>query len=367
MDHYRVLSQRYPQCPLVINYPGWIFGLGLEIASLYISTLGLSDVVYMSENGPAEVINPLSYTAEEAHVDISLLPSQSTKYAPRSRPQLRTMQMMSYFHSSQDPQQSRIWNDLPLTRTQPLSVSYSGPNRGIFGIMATGPWHDPEFLKDVLEGSIVGIVVLDSIDAIPSTNPGQVKVSNVRESSPDAEIEEDEEEQPAESDDNQRLNTEHPSITFTANDNLPYLFIGDGDCVQLNPALSNCLGLALVRGINVKSHTVELYTPVQVPIIRNAIDQGGKIVLVRGQLDTPHWALSEEYYAARSAQVEHRTLAAKLRNNPEVYETLDDEMKKVLRDGPALLGERVHRAMDVPWMKAGSMKAVDDNDDDFQG
>lgn len=367
MDHYRMLFQRYPQCPLIINYPGWIFGLGLEIASLFIDTLGLSDVAYMSENGPAEVINPLTFAAQEARVDITVLPSQCTKYAPRSKPQIRTMQMMSYFHSSQAPQRSRVWNDAPLTRTQPLSVSYTGPARGIFGIMVTGPRHDPDFLEEVLEGSVVGIVVIDSIDAIPVTNPTQVQFSNVRGSSPNATTREEGKDPSIENDGDQCSDTEHPNITSSPNNNLPYLFSGDGDCMQLNPALSNCLGLAFVRGVNTKSRTLELYTPVQLPAIRNAIDQGGKIVLVRGQIDTPHWALSEEYFAARSAQVEHRALVAELKANPKVYDTLDDELKRILNDGPAFLGERVHRASKVPWMRSVNAKAIDDNDDIFRG
>ncbi|KMU90302.1 GRC3 [Coccidioides immitis H538.4] len=85
LNRYRVLLQSYPQCPAVINYPGWIFGQGLEIATWFIRSLDLSDVVYMSVQGPEEVILPLREAASEAGVPVTTLPSQPTEWLPRRR------------------------------------------------------------------------------------------------------------------------------------------------------------------------------------------------------------------------------------------------------------------------------------------
>ncbi|KAI5306072.1 Polynucleotide 5'-hydroxyl-kinase grc3, partial [Ascosphaera pollenicola] len=138
VEHYRILLQSYPRCPLVVNYPGWIFGLGLEIATLFIRSLGLTDLVYMSEKGPAEVVQPLSYVAQESNIRMTILPSQPTNYVARLSSQLRTMQMLSYFHMSQDDYGSNTWFTDPLIQRRPFVVSYAGEDKGIVGVMVTG-------------------------------------------------------------------------------------------------------------------------------------------------------------------------------------------------------------------------------------
>ncbi|KAI5288416.1 Polynucleotide 5'-hydroxyl-kinase grc3, partial [Ascosphaera aggregata] len=166
IEHYRILLQSYPRCALVVNYPGWIFGLGLEIATLFIRTLGLTDLVYMSEKGPAEVIEPLAYAAQESNVKTTILPSQPTDYVSRSSSQLRTMQMMSYFHMSQDENGDNLWSSKPLIESRPMVVSYTGDDKGFLGVMITGSGYDPDFLQELLEGSLVGIVAVEDMTSL---------------------------------------------------------------------------------------------------------------------------------------------------------------------------------------------------------
>ncbi|KAI5310758.1 Polynucleotide 5'-hydroxyl-kinase grc3, partial [Ascosphaera atra] len=202
MVQYRILSRSHPQCPLIINYPGWIFGLGLEIASELIGSLGLTDVVYMSENGPSEVVEPLTVAAQQAGIAMTVLPSQPTEYVARSSSQLRTMQMMSYFHSaSKQGADGLVWSDVPLCQDPPVVVSYAGKDRGILSVVVTGASHPPEFLKDILDGAVVGVVAIDDIDAIPSFAEHQVAFAAAQQTvddGQDVEMAEDAEEPTAE-------------------------------------------------------------------------------------------------------------------------------------------------------------------------
>lgn len=323
MDRYRSLLATYPQCPLIINYPGWIFGLGLEVATWLVKTLGLSDVVYMSEKGPTEVVEPLAQAAYEARVALTTLPSQPTDFVSRSSAQLRSMQIQSYFHQTQpDTVRNPLWLETPTSRARPILVDYAGRRQGIQGVMVLGSQLDPDLLHDVLDGSIVGIVAVESSTAILGDRDGdgdgggekKKMMMMIESDSPDNNTvpEVTNERVSADTDDMHDMHEQsdgspattamEPYITRTARENLPYLFTGSGSCTPPDPSTSRCLGLALVRSIDVSTQKLELVTPVPGGRIREALEQGGQgIILVRGQMDNPNWAISEEYYAARAA------------------------------------------------------------------
>jgi len=160
-------------------------------------------------------------------------------------------------------------------------------------------------------------------------------------------------------------------ITRTANEDLPYLFVGSGSCSPLDPKASHCLGLALVRSINTRTRKLEIVTPIAADHIRHALEQGHGIVLVRGQLDNPNWAISEEYYAARAAAQRHQRRVAQARkakhdeeeerggsdDDDDDDDGADDDRTTLamtnikqqaqMRDK---LQERIRRASQAPWM-----------------
>lgn len=348
MEQYRSLLTRYPQCPLIINYPGWIFGQGLEVATWLIKSLGLSDVVYMSEKGPAEVVGPLSMAANEARVQMTVLPSQPTDFVSRSSAQLRSMQIQSYFHMSHPSGLNNpLWSDAPLSRTRPITVDYAGDNQGILGIMVLGSHINPAMLREVLEGAIVGVVAVESPNAImgTSTDSSRSKPAdgdNEDDVDVDEDVEMDSSEQQAES---AASGSMADSVFRTSEEDLPYLYAGAGASLPLNPSASNCLGLALIRSVDVASRTLELSTPIPSSRLADAIEQGHEIVLVRGQVDNPNWAVSEEYYAARAAERRYQKSISrgKKANDPAVGK--EDESKTL-----AVLRERIRRASNVPWM-----------------
>lgn len=366
MDRYRSLLATYPQCPLIINYPGWIFGLGLEVVTWLVKSLGLSDVVYMSEKGPAEVVEPLGQAAYEARIPLITLPSQPTDFTSRSSAQLRSMQIQSYFHKTHaEAVQNPMWLNMPISRARPMLVDYAGPRQGIRGIMVMGSQIHPDLLHDVLDGSIVGVVAVESPNAImgEAEAPEPADAAEDEHESSDIGTDPSSERPPTNptSTSNARTSME-AYVTRTAREGLPYLFVGSGSCSPLDPKASYSLGLALVRSIQTEARKLELVTPVPGGQIRQALEQGHGIVLVRGPLDNPNWAISEEYYAARAAAQRHRlTLARKSKHADDQDGDKDDDSdENEAEDGMDMkqaeqmkdkLQESVRRASQVPWMQ----------------
>ncbi|PGH02892.1 hypothetical protein GX51_04348 [Blastomyces parvus] len=368
MNRYHELLQSYPQLPLIINYPGWIFGLGLEIAISLVSSLGLTDVVYMSDKGPAEVVEPLTAAALEAGVSVTILPSQPTDFVTRSSAQLRSMQMLSYFHSNQYQGNDRTWSDTPLCRTRPVTVKYSGASPGIFGIMVTGSRHDPDMLRDLLDGAVVGVVAIENMNAIASVNDENAcnddtiedrneKTIGAPHFDPDGDVQMDPDvtlnenqspSSPLPSSHPSPKDDQHPSITRTTRENLPYLFVGDGACTPLDPNLSHCLGQAIIRSVNPDTQTLDIYTPIPFSKIRETLEQGHRLILVRGQVDHPHWAISEEYFSARAAQRRHRKMIAQAKAEGITADATARREQEIVSER---LRERVMRAGNVPWMR----------------
>ncbi|KAJ5499660.1 Pre-mRNA cleavage complex II Clp1 [Penicillium expansum] len=344
MDQYRSLLEKHPQCPLIINYPGWIFGQGLEVATWLVRSLGLSDVVYMSEKGPSEVVDPLGLAAREARVPLTILPSQPTDFVSRSSAQLRAMQIQSYFHMSYPSDLSTsLWSDVPLSRTRPITVDYAGPRQGILGVMVMGSQINPDLLHETLEGAIVGVVAVESPKAIMS--------GMATSEPPNDESHEDIDMDSANPGAGSPADLSIADSIVRTSEDLPYLFVGSGSCTPLDPKASNCLGLALVRSIDTSSRKLELSTPIPSSHLEKAIEQGHGIVLVRGQLDNPNWAISEEYYAARAAERRYQQSTSGLKKagdsgSDQAHELDPAEHNRTL----ALLRERVRRASNVPWM-----------------
>lgn len=359
MEQYHALLATYPQCPLIINYPGWIFGLGLEVATYLIKTLGLSDVVYMSEKGPMEVVEPLSQAANVSKTPLTILPSQPTEFVSRSSAQLRSMQMQSYFHMSQPKGINHpMWLGTPVFKNRPFRIRYSGPNRGIHGIMTLGSQISSDLLSESLEGSIVGVVAVESPNALPS----QPDTQNITENKPNAGDEE--EESTSDIDMDADTNVENTTaatstsittaltrLTTPTKESLPYLTTGPGSDTPLHPTSSHSLGLALIRSINTTTQTLDLLTPIPPARLAQSLGHGHALVLVRGALDNPNWAVSEEYYAARAEERRFRRgLRSRNSNNQdgdEGEDGLDEDEKKRMH---ALLKERIRRAKDVPFM-----------------
>jgi polynucleotide 5'-hydroxyl-kinase GRC3/NOL9 len=257
------------------------------------------------------------------------------------------MQIQSYFHLSHPAGHSNPhWSETPLSRTRPTAVEYAGEKQGIAGVVVMGSQINPNMLREVIEGAIVAVVEVESPKAFLGSSSSAEKLSR-----------EDEQDGPG-ADDDVEMGSDEPATNGTfasiedgrvirTPENLPYLFAGSGSCTPLDPKSSNCLGLALVRSVNTASQKLELSTPISSSRLYNAIEQGYRIVLVRGQLDNPNWAISEGYHAARAAERQYQQSVLRLRKNGDSLSG-DDLVKH--NQTMAVLRERIRRAGNVPWM-----------------
>jgi polynucleotide 5'-hydroxyl-kinase GRC3/NOL9 len=289
--HYSKLLSTNPNCPLVINTPGWVLGTGLEILIEIITKIRPSEIIYMSQDGPVEVVGSLRDAARSTPV--LTLPSQIGEYVTRTAAHLRTMQTMSYLHLEPNRKGGMAWNGLPLTSIPPWEIRYSGENPGMLGIMCYGEQPPPRLLADTINGSLVAVVVVDNMAAIPGWPSGReedpefpFQTSEIITKTDDIEI------RAVDRDSLQPQRIVRPLIVHTPEEEIPYF--NPANAISLDPRYSHSIGLALIRGINVTSHRLQLLTPIATNAIEEINEAGKSIVLVSGKLDTPGWAYIEE-------------------------------------------------------------------------
>lgn len=350
LHRYTLLKHQYPACPLIVNCSGWVLGSGLEVLTELIRHWAFTDIIYTSTLGPVEVVDTLAESAGKAGTPFYTLESQSCLITTRTAADLRIMQTLSYFHLDEPEARFLRWNPSLINEIEPLVVRYSGPRQDVFGILTIGEEQGPEYLATILEGFVVGLVVIEDEAAIRcEENPCQFDrpATASEQHSEEQDAAEPESNQQArfgafrvprenvlsdsESDqagtdstgssrsssfrpypgrrkrhssglkDSAAMRTnshlKHSSISRTAED-LPYASTGVGTNAPLDPSKSYSIGQALVRGINVATKTLHLITPIPQQTFEALRRQNARIMLVRGKLDAPTWAYREEYEAA---------------------------------------------------------------------
>ena len=253
------------ESPLVINTPGWIQGTGLELLTELISHIKPHEVLYMSEDGPAESVDALRDATSQ---QFTTLPSQPSELSVRTAAELRDMQTMSYFHAQQDDVHSHVtrlrWLDRPLSTMEPIVIPYTGEG-SIQGIICYDYQAPAELLSDSINGMVLALVGVDRPAAF----------RNLRRDTA----------------------TGRPYTGHTP-EGIP--FIANPGDVALDPRHSQLLGLVLIRGIDTKSrHLLGLS-----PVLRQNLDSlnayKGSIVLVHGNFGCPNWAYTESLHHAQA-------------------------------------------------------------------
>jgi polynucleotide 5'-hydroxyl-kinase GRC3/NOL9 len=332
--HYRNLLTDVPGCPLIINTPGWILGTGLEILVELISKMQPTEVMYMSQEGPSEVVGSLKEASKKTPV--FTLPSQVSEYTTRTAAHLRTMQAMSYFHLNSQPTKELVWDGRPLTCVPPWEIKYSGEGAGILGILCYGEQPPPDLLLEAINGTLVAVVVIEDMAAIPGWDSESedsmggdlvLQTNNVEALS--------------------RL-VHKPLIVRTAEEKLPYF--NNLNTILLSPSHSYCLGLALIRGIDVKRQRLQVLTPILPSKIFAISNEGKKIVLVSGKFDTPGWAYIEELN--RKGEKKKAAKKAAISESEEVGEAdgSDEEMEDPQKGG-GMERFAASGTEEVPWVE----------------
>lgn len=286
LDHYRGMARDYRSCPLIINSAGWIQGNGLELVSDLIQSMGLTDVIYMSTLGPEDVIDTLQGATSRSNAKFHQLVSQSSDFQTRTAGDLRMMQTLSYFHTSEAEGKylEMRWDPQPLTAVAPLVIHYAGPKQAICALAILGDGTNPgclaTFLDSLFDGCVVGVVAVD---------PSVGAIGREHDSAESVEQGEDMPNQAADI-------ADHTSVLRTTTE-IPYLSSSSHTTSLLAPDRSLSLGQALIRGIDPVNQTIHLLTPIPTTALQA---HSPNIVLVRGTLDTPTWAYKEDFEQAKS-------------------------------------------------------------------
>lgn len=332
---YTELARTMAVSPLIVNCSGWIQGSGIDLLAALIGHIPLTDVFYTSKSGPEEVVDALGQACSSKNLSLQQLTSQPSPSPAKTASELRMMQTLSYFHLS-DPEYGNLrWDPSPLTDRPPLVVHYAGPSQAIFAVTILGDAINVEYFDCVLEGCVVGIVVLDDDSAIPASaahaSKGALNSSDEDEElsmSPNGIMDED----LSSIDNRPQISTgDDASIEFppTSLDTpshvavreekltqtpyhldrevvrrtptgIPYLAPVNHTTTPLLPTASHSLGQALIRSISPKTKTFHLLTPIPSSTLQSLHEQKRKIVLVRGKLDAPTWAYKEDLELEKS-------------------------------------------------------------------
>jgi len=333
-SRYQELLVRFPSCPLVVNSAGWVQGAGLDVLLEIIKLRRISDIVYTSTHGPREVVESLAGAAEKVRIPMHYLTSQGSEIATRTAADFRVMQTLSYFHLDGFEAGNLRWNSNPISEQIPLVVHWAGDKQALFAVMFLSNELDPGTMFIALNGSTVGLVVIEDDQAIPDDsrpdvsdnafedydahNTGDVDMGDGATQSPreifnapransmsgndsDSEslavaqsVQRTSEISPIE--DHPTNHLDHPSIARNTSD-IPYISTGAAKRFSspLDPTKSYSLGQAIVRGIDPKNKCLHLLTPIPSATLTDLHRRKKKIVLVRGRLDTPTWANRESW------------------------------------------------------------------------
>lgn len=262
---YETYKAELPGRPLIINTPGWIQGTGLELLSDIIDHINPHEVLYMSEEGPAESVDALREVTKR---EFTTLPSQPAEFTSRTAAELREMQSLSYFHiqseSSETPKAPLRWSDRPLSHTKPCLIPYSG-KKSILGVLSYDYQAPPELLADSINGMVLALVGIEGPAAF-----GDFALDP---------------------------STKLPQIGRTP-EGIPY--IANPTDIALDPRYSHLLGLVLVRGVDAKQQCLQGLSPVLGETLDRLNDYSGNVVLVHGNFGCPNWAYTEPLYYSQA-------------------------------------------------------------------
>jgi len=315
--------------PLIIDTPPIAPGAANDVILKLASRLRLTDVITIGRGQATWMIQ-----LEKAIGNARLTKCETQPFNGRlthTRDQLRDMAMISYFHSTGSGELT--WNRTPLSFRKPLALSYRAheldfPHAGFAAFVTVGQMVEPHHLIDVLNGSLVSIMVrLD-----PSSTP-----------------------------DRKVLRDDMNDIPYVAPN-------ACGIVEPLDPTAYRLCGVGAIRAIDAKRKQLHMLFP------HFDWEQVGRhispkrLFLVHGAMETPDWAYLEDkhwltYHQRRQERLEGEA-AKQILREPSPDEGYDDEVQVTLREDrrvkevfPAFYG-----SMSTPWVDT-----VDDDEERVKG
>jgi len=322
-------SVRQQRLPLIIDTPPIAPGAANEVVLKLVSRLKLTDVIIIGR-GQATWMTQLDQVIGNAR----LTKCESQPYNGRlthTRDQLRDMTMLSYFHSAASS--GLTWSRTPLSFQRPLALSYGAhelgfPHAGFAALVTVGQMVKPQHLVDVLNGSLVFVMVrCDS----PST--------------PDREI------------------------LYDDKNDIPYVAPNASGFVEpLEASDYRLCGVGAIRAIDTERKLLHMLFPhFDWEHVKRDLSPK-RLFLVHGAMETPDWAYLEDkhwmaYHQRRQEQLGGDGARQMLRE-PSPDEGYEDEVQATLSEDrrikevmPAFYG-----SMSTPWIDA-----VDDDEERVKG
>ena len=280
-------------CPLVINAHGLTPGRGHEILKALMQQLKVTDLFYVQNPGLEESYQQLRELAAEPAIQFHVLSSPGSEVSSRSAPELQTMQMSSYFHSS--PRDIGLcWIPAPLHLAEPLEICFSGPSRTLEAVVILGDQIATDSVFETINGTVVGLILVRK-----KNKPGQVvsqqgymlsggyrepihpqfaqangSRQNIRPTSDGA---------------------NHEQVISPFQDALHFLFDGasvdndlnlcsGADPYLVDPSQSRIVTQALVRGVDLQRKTLQVITPMRPALITSSSAEDS-LVLVKAKTE----------------------------------------------------------------------------------
>lgn len=263
-EHYKacvmdLVGNAHSDYPLIVNSCGWVSGLGASVLLDLVSELRVTELILLE---PLDQIFTDSLRSKAPEANVHKVPRRAAQPSSRTPAETRAMQTMAYFHycSPSGGNRALRYVSKPIDKIRPWIVDYSNTKTGILAILSYGQTPDPEFLLEVLEGSIVAINVLEEPSETPDTHDALTQ-----------------------------------SIERTP-ENLPFIVPSAQNISRtLDPSTSHFVSLALIRAIDTENQTLHLIIPLSEQEITEKL-MGMKVVLVRGSFDPPEWAYLESLH-----------------------------------------------------------------------
>ena len=353
-------------CPTIFNLPTWAGFSGLHL---------LIDTIKILQNTSLKpqrmcYLGPVPTQFMQAFREyLHCLPIEPKIASLRSAAELRDMQNMAYFHSqvqSTNDDKNKTdgisrWNGTPLVDVLPWVVSYSSDCPGFQAILQMAEIHPSNMLSTVLSGNVVAISRFSETTAA-TTQPEDSGQEN-----------------------DGKLNTH---ILRTPSENIPYYAAESIPTLLSTKGVPECLGYAIVRGIDFQNQTLHLLTPLPMDSIldgiqestaftgsplhegdkMNNVDMVGSedkftcnqsLILTLGHLNVPSWAYTEAHYLAdyllskeRRKGIEYNIAADKVTDSASHASSYDvDKLEETIENAPWVKEASKRKTSSIGMMK----------------
>ena len=293
-------------CPIVVNTSGWVNGRGLECLDTLIVEFKATDVAYMQGEGYDDIAQHIRVSSTQSGAHFHAMSSKIPQTPGRTAADLRAMQTISYLHLDGLELGELRWSPTPLCLQEPLIVHVAGTCKSLEAIVALGDQIDPKFIFEAIDGSTVTLVAVQDGEsfprlerrrpferswALPDTTFSSSACTGIGgQEAPDLAVHGDRNNFVS-----QAHNHNQDLTDGRANDSVFKVLSAGSAELLIDPRRSRVVASVFVRGVDARQKTLQLLAPMDKDLILSLISKKIPLVLVKGKMDIPAWALWEDH------------------------------------------------------------------------